>query len=232
MRQDNTYYLFDFYKTKDAESPPEHYLVIFWVNETISFKRLSDSIKVYLTNNFAPTKIIFLTPLYNKSRLSDLQLYIQENHISDSLFFFDNKKNIEYLYFNELGQIFKKSITDKIFKNPTLLNELVQVGLLKIFKERGGILNSSSTSHYEYPSGKHAKKFIRTGNILSIGVEVNFIAFCLLKFFRTEISEIVCDTSTIISIAQALINLRRCINHNLTHPNINSFGSYEGLDNF
>jgi len=116
MRQDNTYYLFDFYKTKDAESPPEHYLVIFWVNETISFKRLSDSIKVYLTNNFAPTKIIFLTPLYNKSRLSDLQLYIQENHISDSLFFFDNKKILNTYILMNLGKFLRNLLLIKFLK--------------------------------------------------------------------------------------------------------------------
>jgi hypothetical protein len=231
MAQDSTYYLFNFSHEDGPKKSPENYLVLFWVNESINLKRLSDSIKSYLTKNFAPTKIIVLSPEYNIDKIKLVQGYFEVDNISDSLFFFDRKSNISYLYFDETGKIFD-FLSKKSWKNLKIREKIIKQGLIKIFNDRGGILNSSSTSHYEYPSGKHAKKFIRTGNILSVGVEVNFIAFCLLPFLKDETSEIVCDTSTIISIAQALVNLRRCLNLNCAHSNINSFGSYEGLNEF
>lgn len=229
MRPDNTYYLFDFPLKLRANGDNDVYWVLFWVNESIETTRLLDTLKEYLKNNFAATKLLVLTAQYNMKHLKDVQDYLQTDLLSSSLFFLDDKKHISYLYFNEFGKIFDFD-SHKPWKKTAIYSALTQKGLFNIFDKRGGILTSSTTSHYQYPSGKHAKKFIRTGNILTIGSEVNFMAFCLLPYFKLEISEIVCDTSTIISVAQALVNLRRCLNHNCKSPNINSFGSYEGLD--
>ncbi|UFH57576.1 hypothetical protein [Spirosoma sp. KNUC1025] len=85
--------------------------------------------------------------------------------------------------------------------------------------------------HFVFPSGKHCNKFLRTGNILLHSSEIYFIAFCLLPRLRNEEhKQIFCDTSSINTLAFALLDLKKkLIGDSFKSIPVQSFSSYEGL---
>lgn len=133
------------------------------------------------------------------------------------------KEQIFIILFNEDGFI---------NSNTELVHELVLHGLINILKTRNAILESDDSFHYVLPSGKHSPFFIRTGNILSKSEEINFIALCTLNKIRNwDISQIACDTSSILHIPYAINYLRNLFGKKL-HVPFDNFGSYGNEKDF
>lgn len=113
-----------------------------------------------------------------------------------------------------------------------LENRIINEGLQNIFINRGGFIESKGAHHFVFPSGKHCNKFLRTGNILLHSSEIYFISFCILKHYDSKKhNQIYCDTSSINTIAFALIDLKRRLIGNSSFKTIpiESFSSYTGL---
>jgi hypothetical protein len=139
-----------------------------------------------------------------------------------------------YVYlFDEAGK-HHSLISGKYPPAEDFFQPMFNEGLLNIFVSRGGLIESKETHHYVFPSGKHCDKFLRTGNILIHGAEIYFIAFNLLCAYNHEDhKQIFCDTSSINTIAFALVELKRRLlfpkSKPYTMPSIESFSSYEGI---
>lgn len=139
-----------------------------------------------------------------------------------------------YVYmFDEAGK-YQLIISGKNKPSEEIFQSMFNEGLLNIFVSRGGLIESKETHHYVFPSGKHCDKFLRTGNILLHGSEIYFIAFNLLASYNhDEHKQIFCDTSSINTIAFALVELKRRLlflkSKPYTMPSIESFSSYEGI---
>ena len=201
-------YIFNY--TDDTE---ENYTVIFDCNLSFNKNRLMDDIKKYATNNLVSRKCIYLFPC----------TYFNGNDISKDIVDILNMsiENIELLVFDENG------LGDSANKNNAF-----RKGILNIIKTRNAILECDDTFHYVLPSHKHSPFFIRTGNILSNSYEINFIALVLLdKIKDMRISEIACDTSSIIQIAYSINYLKSLFGKSLDIP-FKSFGSYADLTKF
>ena len=112
------------------------------------------------------------------------------------------------------------------------LNEVRHKGLQHIFITRGGILKGSPAHHYGKPSGKHSDNFIRTANVLVNSAEVTFIAYWLLQHINQSTRRLYCDTSSVNVIGFAVNQLRSFYDRSAQPLTIESFNSYEGLDNF
>lgn len=136
-------------------------------------------------------------------------------------------ESLHIINFDKTGKLScDKNLPENFVK--LYLNE----GLQHIFIKRGGLVTAQGAHHFVFPSGKHCDKFLRTGNILLFSTEIYFIAFALLKHFNEEVhTQIYCDTSSINSIAFALIDLKnRFLNEKeRKHVPIESFSSYDGL---
>ena len=139
-----------------------------------------------------------------------------------------NRPTVEKSYFDEVGRITPESA----FISDGDLLQLRRIGMTSIFKSRGGLLEAPGGYHYAKPSGGHAEKFLRIGNIMVSGTEIDFLAFSCLPLVPIDLSHIYCDTGAIHPVAFAIAGLRRRIRIDCSMPTVDSFGSYEGLATF
>jgi hypothetical protein len=108
--------------------------------------------------------------------------------------------------------------------NNKVATSILQSGSLEIFKSRKGVITSSSSYHFEKPSGDHCNKFIRTSNLLISSAEVTFLALSLLPSLNPHISRIYIDTSSIAFLISTAVQLSaNCDPRNVA---IASFESY------
>jgi hypothetical protein len=121
--------------------------------------------------------------------------------------------------FNLIGG--KKPENEKKF-----LAHLLRSGSTIIFKNNGGLVESTSDHHFVFPSNKHCSKFIRTGNVLINQAEIFFLAVQLLKHTKDK-TIIYCDTSSINVLPYSVFELRRRFNLKFDCPIVHSFESYE-----
>ncbi len=101
-----------------------------------------------------------------------------------------------------------------------------------IFREHHGMLEASESHHYVKPSLKHTNRFMRSGTVLINGVEIDLLAVWLLPFLAKNVRHIYTDSSTINSVAYALVLLRNRLapDAERIYPTIQSFESYKGLN--
>lgn len=185
----------------------------------------------------------------------EINLFFQEHSITDklviivpkylvpaSLAFFKASRDITFQripgksadYFDNCLMIYEYD-SDGLFslvegvkpKNETkFITQLLRSGSTIIFKNNGGLVESTSDHHFVFPSSKHCSKFIRTGNVLINQTEIFFIAVQLLKYTKNT-NIIYCDTSSINVLPYSIFELRRRFDLKFECPIIHSFESYE-----
>jgi hypothetical protein len=101
-----------------------------------------------------------------------------------------------------------------------------------IFRKRGALLETPPTHHYAKPSQKHSRQFLRIGNAMVSGVEIDFIAFCCLPYIPEDTKHLYCDTGAIAPIGYSLNILRTVLNPEIERATVDSFGSYDGAADF
>ena len=106
------------------------------------------------------------------------------------------------------------------------ISHLVRSGLATIFKNNGGLVESTPDHHFVFPSHKHCAKFIRTGNVLVNQSEIFFLSIQLLKHTVDRVI-IYCDTSSINVLPYSIFELRRRFGLSFDCPIVHSFESYE-----
>jgi hypothetical protein len=115
-------------------------------------------------------------------------------------------------------------------KNPKneskFIAQLLRSGSTIIFKNNGGLVESTSDHHFVFPSNKHCSKFIRTGNVLINQSEMFFLAVQLLKH-TIDRSIIYCDTSSINTLPYLVFELMRRFKQEFDCPIVHSFESYD-----
>jgi len=229
----NNFYIFEFnYTKKDGRNYNEiSASVIFCDRETINEDNLKVEIRSFYEMNYQTDEIYIIGSALQKDKLIEVfierqdKTFIgipkkQETHLADSLYI---------LTFDNLGQL---SCINKKRISKEFLNKYLNEGLQNIFIKRGGLVVSEGSHHFVFPSGKHCDKFLRTGNILLISSEIYFVAFALLKHFdETKHNQIYCDTSSINSVAFALLELKNRFvpEKDRKQIPIESFSSYDGL---
>lgn len=215
-----------------GEEVPCSVTVIFCDRDSIDKKNLQSEIKRFYESNYQTDEIFIIGGEYNEAALKrlfvDEQLdtfkdipKLQRDHLADSLFLFTFDKDGILDCCNKPGAI-KKEITDLI----------VQEGLISIFKIRGGLIEAKgSAHHFVFPSGKHCNKFLRTGNVLLHSCEIYFIAYNLLSKYKEDFHrQIYCNTSSINTLAFALLELKRkLVGKDFRIIPIESFSSYRGI---
>ncbi len=230
-------YSFDYEeKDNDTNSNSQKWAtVIFCPNSSIDNTALKDDLKeYYMTHRLADDTIIIAGK------------YMEENVKSvfiDSKDTFDRANGYTDDYLQNHVKIYLFDVAGKYTKpksggqnNVTetdnkLLKVALNVGMTKIFTRRGGLVKSLPSHHYIFPSGKHSDQFLRTGNILLHSHEILFVASCLLSFIGDKVvTKILCDTSSINTIAFAINELRQRFKIRNAFLSIESFNSYDGLE--
>jgi hypothetical protein len=160
-------------------------------------------------------------------RFAQSEWYL-ERHQSRRLAFIRNKEDITYLTYNDEGTW--ASAVGEIKKLSLLVKEIKIFGFYNIFEKGNGILVSGPSHHYILQNQSHSNKFIRTANILTDSIYVDFIALFLLDFISDVDRQIYIDTSGIISIPYAVNKLKAIFGKNGAITT-ESFNSYEGFKN-
>ncbi|MBS1775898.1 MAG: hypothetical protein JSS64_06405 [Bacteroidetes bacterium] len=106
------------------------------------------------------------------------------------------------------------------------ISHLLRSGSTIIFKNNGGLVESTPDHHFVFPSNKHCSKFIRTGNVLINQSEIFFLAVQLLKHTKDR-NTIYCDTSSINVLPYSVFELRRRFKQEFDCPIVHSFESYD-----
>ncbi len=109
---------------------------------------------------------------------------------------------------------------------PKFIAHLQRSGSAIIFKNNGGLVESTPDHHFVFPSNKHCSKFIRTGNVLINQSEIFFLAVQLLKLTKDR-NIIYCDTSSINVLPYSVFELRRRFKQEFDCPIVHSFESYD-----
>ncbi|RZF61740.1 hypothetical protein [Sphingobacterium corticibacterium] len=230
----NNYYLYDVYYKEGKKQTSA--TVVFCPGYTIDSIQLQQELKTFYSNHFQTDKTVIIAGKYLKDFVQTIantkkEIFKYVPKIEETSFY----DNLHVLTFDIEGNIQEESHEDfKKFKGIEVFKTyFLNQGLTKIFVERGGLVESTgSHHHFMFPSGrKHSDKFLRVANILLYSSEIYFIAFSILKHFRTDFhKEIYCDTSAINSVAIALNDLlNKFIPDSIKSYPVNSFRSYEGL---
>lgn len=219
-------------KNEQGEKIPCSVTVIFCDRDTIEVGNLQSEIKSFYEENYQTEEIFVIGGKYCKTLLEEIFITEQlktfkeipklnREHLSQGLYLFTFDKDGKLECINKPKSI-KKEITYLV----------IQEGLVSIFKERGGLIEAKGNAHhFVFPSGKHCNKFLRTGNILLHSSEIYFIAFTLLSKYKEEVhKQIYCDTSSINTLAFALLELKRkLVGKNFKIIPVESFSSYTGI---
>lgn len=206
--------------------------VIFCPGPELDEPILAQEIHLFYEQHHQTDEIFVIGPTFLESRLKEVfQEHLestfkgiprkQETHLREHLHVFT---------FNAKGEL--QNLINKKAPPEYFADNYLRLGLQEIFIKRGGLIVSPGSHHFVFPSGKHCDRFLRTGNILIFSSEIYFIAFGLLSHFDPEKHKrIHCDTSSINSVAFALVNLRIWLSANTEKhaTSIFSFGSYSGL---
>ena len=99
-----------------------------------------------------------------------------------------------------------------------------------IFNSRQGFVESTSTYHFENPSGRHTERFIRLSNILARGAEIAFIGFCTLPFVPETASTAYLDTPSLYAVVAAINEQRSSFG--IAAILADNFSSYSGVSNY
>ncbi len=231
----NNYYIYEhLYHTKNqsGQQLDVSATVIFCESENIHERELQSEINEFYQKHNQTDKIFVLGGKYLANKLEEIFVSKQEETFKNipkaHMEFL--KKNIHVYYFDELGNLTQINLKCPFIGKDDIFPEMFNDGLVQIFKERGGLIESKGSHHFVFPSGKHCNKFLRTGNILLYSSEIYFIAFRLLKYLKEQHLQIFCDTSSINTLAFALQDLkRRIIGVQYLMKSVESFTSYEGL---
>lgn len=231
----NNYYLYRFvYQKKNKQGAifPCSATVIYCPNPSIDLTNLQTEIRCFYETHHHTDEIYVLSGKFCEGAI--LEVFIK-NRDEVFKYLFKSDKNFldENLFlcsYDVQGKL--TSLNGRPQIKPEILDQLINVGLQEIFIKRGGLVESTGAHHFVFPSGKHCNKFLRTGNILLHSSEIYFIAFTLLEqLSATEHNQIYCDTSSINTIAFALLDLKRRLAENSDYDSISvqSFSSYSGL---
>jgi len=196
----------------------KNYLSIWITSITISYEMVENDIKTFFEYAVVPENCLIIIP-----NLIDIENRLID--IKKRLDYFSNT-NIEFIKYNDIGDF----IDEKGNSKDDLLHEIKEKTIVELFDKNNVMMTFDSNYHFRTLSGKHTNKFIKISNLLVEQNEVNFLSVCLLKYLDT--ATIYVDTSSIISLIQTAILLRKELNVKYIVPRIQNFQSYVKINDY
>lgn len=210
----------------DKKRTPKTFLFIPFDQLFLTKDYLQKSLRDYYSHHPIPSHIIVQCSFLNHSYIQSL---FTEEEVLNYIPFY-KKKNTKITIYSISAKGKKElKLGGKLTNYANLQNRV----LSHLFSSNGGLINSSNSAHhFEFPSGKHATQFLRTGNILISGTTILYIAHCIYELIAdTDFDYIYCDTSSIASIAYALNSILIEFGKRQKSLHIESFGSYKAFEN-
>lgn len=184
-----------------------------------------------------------LNVFFQQNSVTDKLVVVSPEYLDDASFeYFQSSRDITFArvpgksrdYFDNCLIIYKFDTKGKLIRSQgtipeneaKFIEQLLRSGSTIIFKNNGGLVESTPDHHFVFPSNKHCSKFIRTGNVLIHQCEIFFLAVQLLKH-TIDKDVIYCDTSSISLLPYCVFELKRRFGLQFEGPTVYSFESYE-----
>ncbi|MEZ0542200.1 hypothetical protein [Fibrella arboris] len=199
--------------------------------EVLSQNALAQELNLFFQENSITDKLVVIIPSYLEER--SLEYFRTKREITfarvpgKSADYFD--RCLMVYQFDHNGD-FSLKYGNRPNNELIFIKHLLRSGSTHIFKNNGGLVESTPDHHFVFPSKKHCSKFIRTGNVLINQAEIFFLAIQLLRS-TTDRNIIYCDTSSINVLPYAVFELKRRFGLQFDCPVIHSFESYEVFEN-
>lgn len=229
----NNLYIFDSkYKTDEIQVLNTF---VFFYQPYLDFDEYINTLSQHFQISTFPEKIYLLIPSYLSThyRLAASEKVLDFEKAIPIKFHRDRiHEFVVPLYYDIQGELTHNETTI-VPELKAIVKKACNDAMVHIFKCRDGLIKSENAHHFVFPSGKHCDNFLRPGNILQKGNEIMFIAFNLLHKLSPIAKAIYCDTSSINSLAYALIELKRNFATTASPvqvPLIESFGSYTAFE--
>ena len=109
--------------------------------------------------------------------------------------------------------------------------QLIREGAFTIFQIRNGMLPKSDYHHYVKPSSKRVDQFVRAGNTLVDGSEIDFLSLGVIGYLSEKTKIVYTDSHTINSLIYSGVLLWNQFSvTKVISPRIKSYESYSGFD--
>jgi hypothetical protein len=203
-------------------------LVAFFASGTIEIEALATLIETEIEENLVPDQIVIVV----RDPSFDVAVgLLKDASLSEATFArLGSRVTITAVSYDRSGKEARRAhIMGAEARHKVIFFDFQRRAMTHIFNVRGGFVESTSTYHFENPSGRHTQKFIRLSNILTRGAEIAFIGFCTLPHIPIGTNTAYLDTPSLYAVIAA-------INEQLASfpeppPSIlaDNFGSYAGL---
>lgn len=209
----------------------KNYLCIWIANPTISYDIVKSDINVYFEDAVVPENCFIIIPNTIDLENSDLNKVKNRDlvKVEDRLTYF-NKTQIQFITYNQNGHFENYYNQSDAKEINTLLNRIIDSTIIQLFNKNDVMMTFDSNYHFRTLSGKHTDKFIKISNLLVDKNGIDFLSICMLKHLNEK--NIYVDTSTIISLIQASIILKKELDPTYEVPNIQNFHSYEKIEDY
>ncbi len=221
----------------EISSREPSYLVCYCSGSEFDLTSFYNEIKIQFRSCIFTRNLLIISPSFNKEKINTKLINPQAlSKLKDQINSYQNL-NVHTCFIDKNGNldiaISKNSENDQARElSKPQINKIFECGVFHILKIRNLIIEASPNFHFVKPSGKHTSKFISVSNILERSAEASFLATLILKFLPNKIEKIYVDTSGIYTLAYEVANLKKLFNGSNEIVSIDSFGSYEGLDDY
>jgi hypothetical protein len=190
---------------------------------------VAQRIEDYCDANFSPDRIYLIAPESERGAMTQvLESEKFKGRIRD-VTQHRNTPKAECLLFGPLGELVSLG---RDGPPPEEIAMIKRRGLTRLIREKHVFRSAPSSHHFAVPSGGHAQSFFRTGDAMTDGAAVDFMAFCTLPHIPLGVRHIFCDSGTISPVAYAISALRRRMDETAPFANFSSFESYTGMKKF
>lgn len=224
----NSIFSFRFEITKNASVHDA--LLVFVATPTIDPEALATVIETDIERNLVPDEVLLVVrdPGFDVTR----QELEGESQNVATLARLGGRSTITLVGYDcSGGEVRRSHITGPTPKKVLKFDDFKRRAMTSIFNTRHGFVESTSTYHFENPSGRHTERFIRLSNILARGAEIAFIGFCVLPYVPENASTAYLDTPSLYGVVAA-INEQRSSFTGSVPILADNFSSYSGVDDY
>ena len=173
----NAIYAFRFEVARKASR--YDFLLIFAATRDLDPEALATAIESEVERNLVPDEVVIVVrdPSFETTQR---QLAEDSQNVA-TLARLAGRASVTLIGYNCAGgEVRRVQITGPAPKRVVKFADFRRRAITSIFNIRHGFVESTTTYHFENPSGRHTERFIRLSNILVRGAEIAFIGFCTL----------------------------------------------------
>jgi len=228
----NTFINIEKYKDEDCMSA--------WItNPHMTYEILKDDIIKFFETKSIPVYCFIIYPKCHSDKKDLSRILDRLDYFNSTKIIFveyDIKGHFKYidkeLNFNEYLTDGEKEINRQITDGEIgeILKSIQQKIIIKLFNNNNAMMKFDHNYHFQTLSSKHTDKFIKISNLLIEKTDIDFLSICLLPHLDEK--NVYIDTSTIMSLVQSTILLKKQLDNNYKIPTIFNFQSYDQYEKY